>query len=84
MRFADIPGHDDVKQKLRRLADSDRIPHALLLEGPAGLLNLRLRELLHNMCIALRASTATAAVDARRAVSMRHSIMPTRFILFRW
>lgn len=36
MRFADIPGHEEVKQKLRRLADSDRIPHALLLEGPSG------------------------------------------------
>lgn len=36
MRFADIPGHDDVKARLREMADSDRIPHALLLEGPAG------------------------------------------------
>ena len=36
MRFADIPGHDDVKQRLREMADGDRIPHALLLEGPAG------------------------------------------------
>jgi len=36
MRFADIPGHDDVKLRLRQLADSDRIPHALLLEGPSG------------------------------------------------
>lgn len=36
MKFADIPGHDDVKERLREMADSDRIPHALLLEGPAG------------------------------------------------
>ena len=36
MRFADIPGHDDVKKRLREMADSGRIPHALLLEGPAG------------------------------------------------
>lgn len=36
MRFADIPGHEDVKARLRKLVDSDRIPHALLLEGPAG------------------------------------------------
>lgn len=36
MRFADIPGHHDVKERLRQLADSDRIPHALLLEGPEG------------------------------------------------
>ncbi|MCM1111343.1 MAG: hypothetical protein NC336_09050 [Clostridium sp.] len=36
MRFSDIPGQEDVKQRLRNLADSGRIPHALLLEGPAG------------------------------------------------
>lgn len=36
MRFADIPGHDDVKERLRRMADEDHIPHALLLEGPDG------------------------------------------------
>lgn len=36
MRFADIPAHQSVKQRLVALADSDRIPHAILLEGPAG------------------------------------------------
>lgn len=36
MRFADIPYHDDVKRKLREMADSGRIPHALVLEGPPG------------------------------------------------
>lgn len=36
MRFADIPGHEDIKERLRQLADSGRIPHALLLEGPPG------------------------------------------------
>lgn len=36
MRFADIPGHEAVKSRLRQMADSGRIPHALLLEGPAG------------------------------------------------
>ncbi|MCM1037424.1 MAG: DNA polymerase III subunit delta [Bacteroides sp.] len=37
MRFADIPGHEAVKSRLRQMADSGRIPHALLLEGPAGI-----------------------------------------------
>ncbi len=37
MRFADIPGHEDVKCRLRDMADTDRIPHALLLEGPEGI-----------------------------------------------
>lgn len=36
MRFADIPGHHDVKDRLRRMADSGRLPHAILLEGPEG------------------------------------------------
>lgn len=36
MRFADIPFHDDVKQRLRDMVDADRLPHALMLEGPAG------------------------------------------------
>lgn len=36
MRFHDIIGHDAVKQRLRQMIDTDRLPHALLLEGPAG------------------------------------------------
>lgn len=36
MRFSDIPAHENVKQLLRELVDENRLPHALLLEGPAG------------------------------------------------
>ena len=36
MKFRDIPGHEDVKARLRGLVDSRHIPHALLLEGPEG------------------------------------------------
>ncbi len=36
MKFSDIPGHEDIKARLREMADSGHIPHALLLEGPAG------------------------------------------------
>lgn len=36
MKFADIPGHEDVKRRLREMADAGRIPHALLFEGPSG------------------------------------------------
>ncbi len=36
MRFSDIPGHERVKERLREMADTDRLPHALLLEGPSG------------------------------------------------
>ncbi len=36
MKFSDIPGQDDVKRRLREMADSDRIPHAFVLEGPSG------------------------------------------------
>lgn len=37
MRFADIPGHEAVKERLRNMADNNRLPHALLLEGPSGI-----------------------------------------------
>jgi len=37
MRFSDIPGHIEVKRWLRQLVDNDKIPHALLLEGPEGI-----------------------------------------------
>lgn len=42
MRFSDIPGHDAEKQQLRQLVDSDRLPHALLISGPAGIGKLAL------------------------------------------
>lgn len=37
MLFNDIPGHENVKARLRGLADSGHLPHALLLEGPSGI-----------------------------------------------
>lgn len=37
MKFSDIPSHDSVKARLRAMADDRRIPHAILLEGPAGI-----------------------------------------------
>lgn len=37
MKFAEIPGHEDVKRRLREMVDTDRIPHALLLEGRSGI-----------------------------------------------
>ncbi|MEZ5069471.1 MAG: DNA polymerase III subunit delta [Bacteroidales bacterium] len=36
MRFQDIIGQEEVKQKLIRLVREDRPPHALLLHGPPG------------------------------------------------
>ena len=42
MKFSDIPGHDDVKRRLRDMADAGRIPHALLLEGVEGIGKLQM------------------------------------------
>lgn len=42
MKFSDIPSHNNIKNRLREMADDDRIPHALLLEGPAGIGKLAL------------------------------------------
>jgi DNA polymerase-3 subunit delta' len=36
MKFADIPGHEDIKARLRHMVDTRQVPHAILLEGPAG------------------------------------------------
>ena len=36
MLFSDIPGHDDAKRRLKDMAASRRVPHAILLHGPAG------------------------------------------------
>lgn len=36
MKFSDIFGHDNTKQRLRQMVDQNRLPHALLIEGPEG------------------------------------------------
>lgn len=36
MRYCDIPGHNDIKDRLRKMVDGGRLPHALLIEGPVG------------------------------------------------
>lgn len=42
MKFSDIPGHDEAKSRLRNMADTGRLPHALLLDGPPGIGKLAL------------------------------------------
>ena len=37
MKFSNIPAHNFAKQKLRTFVDSNKIPHAILLEGPSGI-----------------------------------------------
>lgn len=37
LSFADIKGHDDVEQVLRRAIEHDRLHHALLFSGPSGI-----------------------------------------------
>ena len=37
MKFSDIPAHETAKERIRAMVDADRIPHALLLEGPTGI-----------------------------------------------
>ena len=36
MKFKDIPAHENVKRQLRDMVADGRVPHALLLHGPAG------------------------------------------------
>lgn len=37
MKFSQIPAHENVKRQLREMVADRRIPHALLLHGPAGI-----------------------------------------------
>ena len=37
MKFSQIPSHENVKRQLREMVADRRIPHALLLHGPAGI-----------------------------------------------
>lgn len=37
MYFRDVIGQDDVKDRLRQMADSGTVPHALLFAGPEGI-----------------------------------------------
>ncbi len=37
MKFSDIIGHEEVKSRLRDMVSSQKIPHALLFEGPEGI-----------------------------------------------
>lgn len=37
MKFSQIPSHENVKRQLRDMVADGRIPHALLLHGPAGI-----------------------------------------------
>lgn len=46
MKFSDITGHEEAKERLRRMVDADRLPHALLISGPAGVGALALAEAL--------------------------------------
>ncbi len=48
MKFSDITGHRNTIQSLRQLVDADRIPHALLIAGHAGIGKMRLARALTN------------------------------------
>ena len=36
MKFADIKGNFEAIGRLRRMVDEDRLPHAIVIEGPEG------------------------------------------------
>lgn len=42
MKFSDIPSHEQAKQLMRKMVADNRLPHALLLEGPQGIGKLAL------------------------------------------
>lgn len=42
MRFKEITGHEEIKESLRDLADSKKIPHAILFSGISGIGKMRM------------------------------------------
>lgn len=42
MKFSEVTGHDKIKAELRDMADSGRIPHALMFSGMPGIGKMRL------------------------------------------
>lgn len=42
MRFADIPGHEEAKERMRGMVASGKVPHAIMIEGPTGIGKLSL------------------------------------------
>lgn len=42
MKFSNVTGHKAAIDSLRKLVDSDRIPHAILIGGPSGIGKMRL------------------------------------------
>jgi DNA polymerase III gamma/tau subunit len=36
MRFSEVIGQEEVKQRLLQMVSEDRLPHAIMLCGPAG------------------------------------------------
>lgn len=42
MKFSDIPGNEQAKDRIRHLIDSNHLPHALLIHGHAGIPKLAL------------------------------------------
>ena len=42
MKFSDVIGNDEVKDRLRALIDNDRMPHATLIYGPPGTCKLKI------------------------------------------
>lgn len=73
MKFADIPYHEHAKERLRSMIDSDRIPHALLIEGPAGIGKFALARAAAQYTIVKTAAEVTVAECARHACSISHS-----------
>lgn len=78
MRFSDIPGNSHVKERLRDMVATDRLPHALVLEGPGGLGKFALaRTLAQYIHCTHRTPDGEPCGRARVAFSILHSTMST-------
>lgn len=66
MKFSEVIGQDDAKERLRQMVAEDRVPHAIMLCGPQGCGKMALPLPLLHICCArtIRATTAADLADS--------------------
>ena len=84
MKFSDIPAHEHVKERLRTLVDNNRLPHALLLEGPEGVGKFALARALAQYLHCENRINGTPAAYAPHADNTTRLTRPTHSTLSRF
>ena len=77
MKFSDIAGHKDTIQALRSMADSGKIPHAILLSGVSGIGKFRLARAFSQYVHCSNRQEGIPAGNAPHVFSTANTTIPT-------